>query len=785
MPEPGSIFGGYRVISRVGDGVAAENLRTGHRVTLQILPIAADDERRRQLQRAAALAHAGLEEIDGRMVLVSEPVAGEPLSSVMHAGRLPRARVLGLAVSLAEALGAAHVAGVVHGDLRTQDVWVHGRTVKVLGFGVRPVTSEPRDDVLALGRVLREMAPATKTDLDRVVRRCLDDDPRRRYQTAQDVAHDLDELRAAVDVRSPVWRWPLLAVAAAALLAALAVRLSRREDRPSSSGRRLMSITTDAGYEGQPAFTPDGATVVYTSDRSGNLELYLQQLHDGRWVNLTQDPADDVQPAISPDGTQLAYVSTRGSERQLYNGAPGFPRIGGGVWVRPLLGGLPRRVAERGNFPSWSPDGKEILYVREGAHPQLFIVPAIGGEARPIPARLDDGPTYLVAPKISPRGDWILLWGNDAVFVLPAAGGKLRFVASGRSAAWTDGGRAIVLATGESGVRFSLARLRFDPERGSAIGEAQPLMFGPTTATDVAVAPGGRRIAFTAEVFSSNLEVKEVDAEASAFDAPARPWTRGAHEVAFASLSPDGSSAVYESRGHIWRVDAERDPVPLTSDPAFRDDLPRWSPDGVHIAFLRRPAAGSPRPQGETSNLWIMAAEGGAPRQLVAASSQMAWMPDGKSILFHRDRGLYRCLLADGAIETVRESVDAKLHSFEVSPDAAWLAYGSSEGRDDLDLWRLSLVGGGDAQRILSTPRNESHPLFSPSGRWLYFTQDHKNLYRVPGPAQGWASAVPERMTTFAEDSTTYLEDPHLSADGKRLIYARGAITGDLWLLDL
>jgi hypothetical protein len=86
---------------------------------------------------------------------------------------------------------------------------------------------------------------------------------------------------------------------------------------------------------------------------------------------------------------------------------------------------------------------------------------------------------------------------------------------------------------------------------------------------------------------------------------------------------------------------------------------------------------------------------------------------------------------------------------------------------------------------VAATVRDDAHPLFSPSDRWLYFSPDHKNVYRVPGPGQGWARAEPQPVTSFPDDSETHIEDPQLSADGTRLVYSRGSLAGDLWILEL
>jgi hypothetical protein len=56
------------------------------------------------------------------------------------------------------------------------------------------------------------------------------------------------------------------------------------------------------------------------------------------------------------------------------------------------------------------------------------------------------------------------------------------------------------------------------------------------------------------------------------------------------------------------------------------------------------------------------------------------------------------------------------------------------------------------------------------------------NLYRVPGPAQDWQRADPVKITDFPQ-SARFLEDPHISRDGKQLLYSRGRTTGDIWIL--
>jgi hypothetical protein len=61
---------------------------------------------------------------------------------------------------------------------------------------------------------------------------------------------------------------------------------------------------------------------------------------------------------------------------------------------------------------------------------------------------------------------------------------------------------------------------------------------------------------------------------------------------------------------------------------------------------------------------------------------------------------------------------------------------------------------------------------------------DHKNIYRVPGPAQQWRQAEPEKVTSFPE-SGLFLEDPQISRDGRWLFYSRGRTRSDIWIMKL
>jgi eukaryotic-like serine/threonine-protein kinase len=167
----GGRLGPYEVVGRLGAGgmgevYLARDTRLGREVALKVLPPETlhDPDRRARFERearaVAALNHPSIvtlyeiEEIEGQRVIVMEHVTGHPLTKALEPRGLPLARVLEIAVPIADALSAAHERGVVHRDLKPANVMLsdEGR-VKVLDFGLakRVVTvagadSEARTD---------------------------------------------------------------------------------------------------------------------------------------------------------------------------------------------------------------------------------------------------------------------------------------------------------------------------------------------------------------------------------------------------------------------------------------------------------------------------------------------------------------------------------------------------------------------------------------------------------------------------------------------------------------
>ena len=245
---------------------------------------------------------------------------------------------------------------------------------------VRGETVDHRSDIFSFGAVLYEMLtghPAftrgtaaetivaiLKEDppelssatippaLVRIVTHSLEKAREARFQSAHDLAFDLESLSGTSGAASPAvgfaaprrWRPALgVAVVVLSLLAAVASWLIRRTRPqpvdPPLANARFERFTDWEGTEGGAEISPDGRFVAFLADRDGQLDLWVSQVGTGRFVNLTSD----IPPLTSP-GRILRRLGFSGDGAEIWCIGIGSP----GIMLMPITGGTPRAFLSEG-----------------------------------------------------------------------------------------------------------------------------------------------------------------------------------------------------------------------------------------------------------------------------------------------------------------------------------------------------------------------------------------------------------------------------------------------------
>ncbi len=413
----GARLGPYEILARIGAGGMGEvwkarDTRLDRIVAIKTVRGAFSDRFRREAKTIASLNHPHIctlydigETPGGENYLVMEYIEGKPL-----AGPRPLAQALDLAAQMAEALAEAHRHEVIHRDLKPANVLVTKSGVKLLDFGLAKSTrgenedtltalgavmgtplymapeqrqgkeADERSDIYAFGATLHELVTGKRAAegvqkieppmLDRVVRRCMEDDPEKRWQSAADLA---DELRwIGTSPTAPQRfrrRWPWMVVAAASVIVAVLALLQR----PVPVERTLhLSVTPPEGtrFTAQgSAISPDGRYLVFTGAHTGRTVLFVRPL-DQPEARMLEGTDGASLPFWSPDSQSIGFFA-KGKLKRVE-----------------LTGVEPRILCDASNSPggAWS-GGNEIIFPPSFTSP-LSRVPALGGVPQPL-TRLD------------------------------------------------------------------------------------------------------------------------------------------------------------------------------------------------------------------------------------------------------------------------------------------------------------------------------------------------------------------------------------------------------------
>ena len=371
------------------------------------------------------------------------------------------------------------------------------------------------------------LQPRCPPELDHLVARCLAKSPEERWQSAQDLLLELKWVATrAPSIETPrkrslrVLGWAAGALLAVVLVAAVLLRRSGEDALPNASPRQ---VTTAPGWESAPALSPDGGLIAYSSDESGNADIWLVDARGGNAIRLTDDPASDTDPAWFPDGSALAFTSDRGG--------------GPAIWKVLRFGGAPSLLVPDAVDPAISADGTQIAFARPGAtHDRIWIAPL----ARSDPS---EGADRRHRRHLGPQRSRVLTGRPHPL--LPRPAGPLAGIGGGTRSAAADQRRrtrhrARLVARWPLRLFFVEAGRLLGALAGAA-GGGPPRRVTPGTGGErhPSISRDGRRLAFATLSANPDLFLLDLSTRKEALLRGLRPMSP--------AWAPDGRSLVFSS----------------------------------------------------------------------------------------------------------------------------------------------------------------------------------------------------------------------------------------------
>jgi serine/threonine protein kinase/Tol biopolymer transport system component len=673
-------------------------------------------------------------------------------------------------------------------DRRT-DIWAFGCVLYEMLSGERAFPGETSTDVIA--KVLErepslEALTGVPPAVRRLLRRCLEKDPRRRLDSAAVARLEIDDafpaaesLALAATQSRRVTRTAIAALGSLTVIAALFAWILMRPVPAAPALPARFAITPPPGLplnvsslDRDLALSPDGRRLVYRAGGSNTLgsPLVVRAIDE-----LDARPVADVNnayaPFFSPDSRWIGFFENTEIKKVSIAGGPAI-----------TLG----HFSGRSLGASWG-DDNTITFATNAPGNQLWRVSADGGE--PTAVTIPDATPGSVHgfPSVLPSSRAVLFTmtadqpDNAEVGVLDLKTGQRKTLIRGAGdAQYVEAGHLIFAAAG------ALRAVRFDPVRLEVLGDpvtvVEDVMTKPTGSANYAVSRAGTLVYIGAGVseMTTPRELLWVDREG-------REERTGAPVRAYGTprLSPDGTRVAAEVYAHntdIWIWDFAQETLRrLTFDPAG-DGMAVWTPDNRQIIFQSG--------RNTFSNVYQQAADGTGTVDRLSPNATPQWStsitPDGTWVAgfdLVPKSVPHVFFVRPNTTPSVNESQPLAETRFpgamaDFSPDGRYIAYQSEEsGRTEIYVRPFPQVNNGRWQ--VSTAGG-TRPVWAKSGRELFYLDASNALTVVPvstsGPTISFGSPTKLFDTQYAEPNPSRHYD--VSADGQRFLMLKPSAAG-------
>ena len=654
-------------------------------------------------------------------------------------------------------------------DSRT-DIFAFGALLYEMATGKRAFRGESHASLISSimstdPPPVSSLTPMAPPALDRVVRRCLAKDPDGRWQSARDLALELDEIARAPVTATPAGPRPRRRdfagwIVAAGLLLALLVALfgpwRRAPSAPAAPVRFTVSPPRDTAFQGMLALSPDGRRLAFVATTADGRDLLWTRALDSLESRALEGTDGANYPFWSPDGRFLAFFA------------------GGKLKKIEATGGSPQTLcdapAPRGG--SWGSTGTIVFAANAGG--QIERVAEAGGQATPLPHLTSkrDGDFFYRWPSFLPDGNRFLYFtfaaGRVGLSVASLDSPDTTWVtASASGAAYVSAG-FLFYRVGDR-----LMSQAFDARQLRVTGEPVPFVEDvwwdglSTLATAFSASSAGIVAYQTGGLSSTRLLWHDRSGKELGSVGPSGAYLEPA-------LSPDGRwlAVIRAEPGvlgpAVWTIDLERGSLSRFSSGSGFAATPLWSPDGRRIVYAASPAG----------EVYVHDAQGAEKEKLLYKGAGFTpledWSRDGRFLLY--DALDWRTFRSDVGVRDLEAGTDrlvlsATFNEFgaRLSPDGRWLAYGADEsGRSEVFVRSFPEAG---FRRQVSTGGG-TQPRWRGDGRELFYVSDDRKVMSVEVRAGAeFETGAPRplfqtRILPLVEARNHY----DVSADGQRFL---------------
>ena len=478
-------------------------------------------------------------------------------------------------------------------------------------------------------------------------------------------------------------------------------------------GQNVRRLTSHEGVESQPVFSPDGKWIAFSAEYDGNTDVYIIPVEGGIPKRLTWHPDRDRVQGFTPDGTAVLFTSARNQHTFRYTH----------LFTVPVNGGFPTQLPIPYAYRAvYSPDGDKLAYEPQR---EVFLQwkRYRGGTTSWIWLyRFNDHSVEKIPQPRERCNDANPLWMGDKIYFRSDRNGEFNLFS------FDPASKEIVQLTNHDDF----------PVLGASACDGK-IIYEQSGYLHIYDTQAGKAWKLTIGV---------------AGDLPGlRPrYAKNDRFVRNAAISPSGSRAVFEYRGEMITVPAEKgDPRNITNTAGTHERSPGWSPDGKRIAYFSD-ASGE-------YELHIKSQDGKGKAQTFKVNGggfydKPTWSPDNKKLYYTDDsKSLYWIDLGTGVCKKIASEYSYEPGEFpdiraNWSPDSRWIAYTVNTPSLLRRVYLYSL-DQDKSYSITDGLSDASNPVFDPGGKYLYFF-----VSTDAGPNRDWFS---QTTATMIPNSSIYL----------------------------